>query len=143
MGLQAADGPMDHHALVGHLNGRTICIRHRLHPVEKHLEGAVARSPRDGVHHPLGLDHVVQQVQLRASRNCCHGGEIGPTTEVLKHNSLWQLPGTGETSMSDDPQIGVEYHPQVVLVPDSPTRAAGIRTGSKCLDDTRAVAQLG
>ena len=143
IGLQAADGPMDHHVLVGHFNGRTVCIGHCLHPFENHLECTVARRGGDCVHQSLGLDDVVQQVKLRASRNCCHGGKFDSRAVVLKHNSLWQRPGPGETPMSSGPLIGLEYHPQVVLVPISLRRAVGMRTSAKCLDDTRAVAQLG
>ena len=58
--LQPADGPVDDRVLVGDLNGRTVCICHRLHPVKDDLECAVARRPRDGVYQSLGLNDVMQ-----------------------------------------------------------------------------------
>ena len=94
IGAQAADGPVHHDVALGHLDGGPVGVGHRLDPVEDDADGPVGGSRRQGVDQTLGLDDVVQQVELRFPCGSRHGCAIGRAGVALKHNFLWQRPRT-------------------------------------------------
>lgn len=77
LGAQAADGAVDHDAALDHLDGGPVGVGNRLDAVEEDLEGAVGRGGRDVVDETLGLEDIVQQIELGIPGDCCHDSEIG------------------------------------------------------------------